>query len=783
MVSTTRINILLISICYLFCVIVCSEQSLPPVELRETSDSVVMRNGYLQLRFNKKHPSIDELYADYSGSGNYSNVNIMSHGKDVNQLHRRGIVLERAQRNHGYYRVINYSASSKSAHNDLSVVVVRYTLDEAEIIIRGIPDDSNDPVFVSEWRIGIRRQDRYFTLDIVGSMTKTTDISYVRLSFLTSQQSVFGMFDRGVEQMMNNQQNSYFASNDTVYHLYTMGGSGSLGITPLKNERNVVLLASTYPTTFYSTGFQWVIAGNFPKYDTWYSGWSPETQQTTVKNGAFYTKSFRVYANNYNFPSFAAEKDSHSMDIEDKIAFYTGVYGSAVGSLASYQFNGKGLLRVGLQVPDFSYSPLYSFFDPDSYMQVAALLYSRDKYLFKQAKAVIENTMQYIRPDTGHVPHHFNKTEPLYKAISGAVQTGPNLFWIKASLLYVKETGDFKWLVEHIKDIRLALSFLQSLYNKEFNMIAPIGSLFMDTLIRNNFTTDSNAMMVQVLYDVSEAEDFLGDKQKAQGLRDMAMTITKSMNKYLRTDDHYITQRNPDGTTRDFVDYDSNLLAVAWRIADLDFARQILKRIDSNVCSHSRGTWISEKYYDKYNTFNGWEDDSAVTVARIGWLDAYARKYIGDSKTFFDVLYNPLRSDVIEYTWISERYNCEGVPSRHEYYHEYPEIALMMMREIKYGISIGFQTISIDPFLSDPFVYSTGDLNIRFSQSLIQVYIPVSLISQDSTINYKITQLHSNTKYQIDVGHTRFEKDTSSEGILEFQAKTQVDITINKVEH
>ena len=48
-------------------------------------------------------------------------------------------------------------------------------------------------------------------------------------------------------------------------------------------------------------------------------------------------------------------------------------------------------------------------------------------------------------------------------------------------------------------------------------------------------------------------------------------------------------------TQRDFVDYDSNLLAVMAGVPDTATrASAILGRIDAGVCSHARPTWISE---------------------------------------------------------------------------------------------------------------------------------------------------------------------------------------------
>ena len=51
-------------------------------------------------------------------------------------------------------------------------------------------------------------------------------------------------------------------------------------------------------------------------------------------------------------------------------------------------------------------------------------------------------------------------------------------------------------------------------------------------------------------------------------------------------DDHYITQLTPDNTTRDFVDYDSNLIAVAHNIPDDDRALRVCRPAR---CGRERG--------------------------------------------------------------------------------------------------------------------------------------------------------------------------------------------------
>jgi hypothetical protein len=72
-----------------------------------------------------------------------------------------------------------------------------------------------------------------------------------------------------------------------------------------------------------------------------------------------------------------------------------------------------------------------------------------------------------------------------------------------------------------------------------------------------------------------------------------------------------------------------------------------------------------------------------VTLARIGWVDALARKRIGDQRslhTFDDLLMRPLQEDLLASVWLTERYNASGAAVRTPFYFEYPSFVAMMLR-------------------------------------------------------------------------------------------------------
>ena len=53
---------------------------------------------------------------------------------------------------------------------------------------------------------------------------------------------------------------------------------------------------------------------------------------------------------------------------------------------------------------------------------------------------------------------------------------------------------------------------------------------------------------------------------------------------------------------------------------------------------------------------------SCLTPSRAlaGWFDALARQQVGDAATFNRVLLAPLAGDVRRWTWLHERYFCDG---------------------------------------------------------------------------------------------------------------------------
>jgi hypothetical protein len=108
----------------------------------------------------------------------------------------------------------------------------------------------------------------------------------------------------------------------------------------------------------------------------------------------------------------------------------------------------------------------YNYFDPDNYISTFALLQTGFGYLHEQVRIkprtapralcpshshpsqvrlVLERSGAFIN-EKGQLPHHFVADKPVFQALSGATQTGPNVFWILSCLNYVKHSGNMTWL-------------------------------------------------------------------------------------------------------------------------------------------------------------------------------------------------------------------------------------------------------------------------------------------------------------------------------------------------
>lgn len=145
------------------------------------------------------------------------------------------------------------------------------------------------------------------------------------------------------------------------------------------------------------------------------------------------------------------------MEFDDLAAFYTAAYGSSAGVLGAYAIPGSAYPT--LATPDRTYGNGNSFFDPDAWSTVETLSFSGDPLLAGLARQVVEHSGKYMTAE-GQIPHNFNGTVPTDIALSGATQSGPNVFWSMACIDYALGTGDEAWLKAHYPNIKKAVEWL-----------------------------------------------------------------------------------------------------------------------------------------------------------------------------------------------------------------------------------------------------------------------------------------------------------------------------------
>lgn len=103
-------------------------------------------------------------------------------------------------------------------------------------------------------------------------------------------------------------------------------------------------------------------------------------------------------------------------------------------------------------------------------------------------------------------------------------------------------------------------------------------------------------------------------------------------------------------------------------------------------------------------------------------MDARARIAIGDAESllyFNDNLLGPIQDDLLQYTWLTERYTCDGLRERTPFFFEYPCLLTIMLKEMKYGIDFGLTEWNLVPIAGvAPFHWSVGSTDVTHNGRL-----------------------------------------------------------------
>ena len=761
--------------------------------LRFTVDSgagsAILSNGFLCVHVVPGR--LKGIYADYDGVGEWGK-NVLSDG---------GMTVKREDSSGAVYS----SGNLKPGQVALGVVS-NDTEKGATLKMLNIVDVYDSPAMLENWTFALAPASRTLQFHAEGGMLKTVEAKFVSRQYHLAPTSLYAWFDGGVVQMKNAAgEADFYISDDTLKRFYALGGSGSgekavgnysfdwaIGSESKSTPRQFSLLSSSSGTPYWS-GLQEVLAGGVldpksPLMDNWRDGWE-SVPDSTLKQSSAWDYSVSIAANDLDFPvgTLTPGKNLCANDIH---ALMIGIYASPAGNLCTHTNEVRpgvavGQMATSIALPVRGYNDTYNYFDPDNYLATSALSWSNEHYLQEQVRTVLERSGAFLKPN-GQLPHHFVGIKPVYQALSGEIQTGPNVFWILSCFNYAKASQNFSWLKGYMPTLRLASQFLFSLIDQDVSLAKVPGSLMIDVFLRSNFTSDTNAQLVGFFQEFADAEDYIGNATGAKALRSLAARIKSSMNKFLWAskasgDDHFVTQWNgpDDNTVRDFVDYDSNLIAAAHGVVDTDRASRLLKRIDTGGQCRASATFVSERYYGPTDTTgapHGNVGDSWCAMGRIAWFDALSRKRYGDVDGFYDHILNPLQQLLISHTWMRERLHCDGTQelNRTEAYFEYPAVVSMLLREVKYGIDIGYRTVSISPFGISEYNYHVGSVHVDFSPSEVVLELP----GDKSVSSYSLHGVAKSTEFTIVVsgdkcpnsGKNDESKSSDSDGNLTFLA-------------
>jgi len=628
-----------------------------PVTLRwggAGDEAVYLSNGYTSLRWDLMRGALDRVQGRFEGDGVFAgSPNVapaMRGAATAAGVHVGALAVVVS----GNGRPESYAETATSAFTraaPLQWQVAANTTAYAAFTVTGVTDGAQGrpaPRITCDFTFSLAATDRWFAVNVSVQPLAPFNTSMVRMSTAWAPLSSLAMYQKGVRQGML-MPASYLASVDPWRRWMGVGpvAAGAVEMRP------ATAATSTAPTILFAgnvngrgSGLDVVLAGLPPL-----GGWMDGVEGAPVFLASqSYAAAVTIAPSNYDFALHGLPAASSAMAADDIRSILTPIYSSTLAASHSYDFAPEGRLAPCLTINGGNcYSGTWGYFDPDSALSVFAMMWSYDPDVWEEVRRIVETNGAFLchypplaKCAFGQLIHHFvdscgsddscfctaSPFNPAmqdcatYAALSGATQTGPNIFWSLAALRYASVTGNMTWLAARMPDLRFSMTFLLQRFDASVGLFNAPGPLWIDTFIRTNYTSDTNAAMVWLLREFADAEAALGNSTGAAYYLTLATTVLQAMPRYLWhpvQQDHFCTNSNPGPTpgsvvvcARDYVDYDSNLLAVAVGAATGAQAAAVLARVDGGACTHSRGTWVSEIFYDAANCNDGNTGDSLV---------------------------------------------------------------------------------------------------------------------------------------------------------------------------
>lgn len=105
--------------------------------------------------------------------------------------------------------------------------------------------------------------------------------------------------------------------------------------------------------------------------------------------------------------------------------------------------------------------------------------------------------------------HHFVSLVPTYESIAGSEQLGPNIFWTFSVLRYIALTQDSAFAAAIFPFVDLSTKYVLTFFDADKGLFRAPGPLWIDVIVRENYTSDSNGMLVPYLQKVADFYDFM----------------------------------------------------------------------------------------------------------------------------------------------------------------------------------------------------------------------------------------------------------------------------------
>lgn len=102
--------------------------------------------------------------------------------------------------------------------------------------------------------------------------------------------------------------------------------------------------------------------------------------------------------------------------------------------------------------------------------------------------------------------HHFINLEPTYESIATSEQLGPNVFWTLSAIRYASLNNDPEWLQQMLPFFELSARYLTSFYDEDQGLLLVPGPLWIDVIVRENYTSDSNAIAPHIFRQLAEVQ-------------------------------------------------------------------------------------------------------------------------------------------------------------------------------------------------------------------------------------------------------------------------------------